>query len=383
MRLDIVTPDWPAWSDGGVATLSRVLARGLFERGAGVRVITRGGGPRARALKQERKANECPWTVVGVPGRSWRNKGHRHWLRGLPALVEAARPDALVATTWEPVPALLARDPQADSPPIAVLAHGRDITGQATPARDQQREQVLRAPVLWLVMTHWMREELLQRGVAPHRIHSIPAAIEDPADSGEDTVEGLLDSSSGAPIRMLTVGRLVRRKGHDVTLRALALLADRCPALLYEVVGDGPDRARLERLALELGISERVRFRGYVPTSALDRAYRAADLFVMVPRQEGGDTEGYGLVYLEAGARGLPVIGSRSAGAAEAVKPGVTGLRVDDPTSPSSVASVLDQLVQDSALRFRLGEGGRQRFEQGGRAHHLGSSVLSALQAVS
>jgi len=278
------------------------------------------------------------------------------------------------------VPGLLARDPLAKDPPIAVLAHGRDITGEAEGARARQRHEVLRAPVLWLVMTEWMQQELEKRGVPPHRIHRIPAAIEDPQDFGGDGVDSLLSSSDDGPVVLLTVGRLVRRKGHDVTLRALSLLDGSQPAIRYQVVGDGPERARLERLALELGISDRVDFQGYVSPDALDRAYREADLFVMVPRQEGGDTEGYGLVYLEAGARGLPVVGSRSAGAAEAVSPGVTGLRVDDPQSPSALASVLTQLVQDPELRFRLGEGGRQRFEQRGRTQHLGSSVLAALE---
>jgi phosphatidylinositol alpha-1,6-mannosyltransferase len=133
----------------------------------------------------------------------------------------------------------------------------------------------------------------------------------------------------------------------------------------YVVVGTGPDRDRLERLAASLGVLERVRFAGFVPDDLLPSYYHGCDLFALISRHAPGRAavEGFGIVFLEAGACGRPVLGGRSGGVADAVAEGESGLLVD-PGDVEEVAGALSRLLTDGALARRLGEGGRQRVQR-------------------
>jgi phosphatidylinositol alpha-1,6-mannosyltransferase len=159
---------------------------------------------------------------------------------------------------------------------------------------------------------------------------------------------------------LLTVGRLVSRKGIDTVLQTLPHLRQQFPSLRYEIVGDGPDRERLQTLVAELGVESAVTFLGKVSDAAMLAAYRRADIFVMPAREEkeNASMEGFGIVYLEASACALPVVAGRSGGVVEAVQDGVTGILVE-PDDPQALAKVLQTLLNDPALRQRLGENGR------------------------
>jgi phosphatidylinositol alpha-1,6-mannosyltransferase len=127
----------------------------------------------------------------------------------------------------------------------------------------------------------------------------------------------------------LSVGRLQRRKGHDLVLQALARLRGRMPGVRYVIVGDGPHQHQLEADVQALGLSDIVHFAGPALAEDLPAWYAAADVFVMPNRSDGVDFEGFGIVFLEAAAAGLPVIGGRSGGVPEAVEDNVTGRLID------------------------------------------------------
>lgn len=147
--------------------------------------------------------------------------------------------------------------------------------------------------------------------------------------------------------RFLTVCRLSEpRKNVDRVLHALADLKDRFE-FEYTVAGDGSLRPELERLADSLGLGGRVRFVGRVSDADLHALYARADLFVLTASIVPGSHEGFGIVYLEAAASGVPSLAARLAGAAEAVADGQSGFFVDTP----EVASIRDALV-----RFLAGE---------------------------
>lgn len=157
---------------------------------------------------------------------------------------------------------------------------------------------------------------------------------------------------------LLTVGRLTRRKGHDYVLQALARLERR--DVVYLVISEGELEDELRRLALELGLGRVVRFVGPVPSADLPRYYALADLFVMANRTlPDEDVEGFGMVFLEASASGLPVIGGRSGGVVDAVINEETGLLVDGASVPD-IANALRRLLDDAELRRRLGARGRE-----------------------
>jgi phosphatidylinositol alpha-1,6-mannosyltransferase len=158
---------------------------------------------------------------------------------------------------------------------------------------------------------------------------------------------------------LLTVGRLQRRKGHDLVLQAIARLVPDV-ALRYVIVGDGDERARLQQLSRELGLDAHVHFAGAVPAERLPSYYAAADCFVHPNRVDGSDVEGFGIVFLEAAASGLAVIGGSSGGAAEAVADGETGILVSG-TDVDELSRALLALIRDPERRRAMGAVGRAR----------------------
>ncbi|KAA0232520.1 MAG: GDP-mannose-dependent monoacylated alpha-(1-6)-phosphatidylinositol monomannoside mannosyltransferase [Acidimicrobiales bacterium] len=156
---------------------------------------------------------------------------------------------------------------------------------------------------------------------------------------------------------VLGVSRLVPRKGMDTLIRAAAMLAGE---VQVAVAGEGRDRSRLERLARSSGAP--VTFLGRVPDADLPGLYGCADLFAMLCRNRwfGLEQEGFGIVFLEAAAAGVPQIAGRSGGAHEAVISGQTGLVLDHAGDASAVAAAIDRL-RDEDLRREMAERGRRR----------------------
>lgn len=169
-----------------------------------------------------------------------------------------------------------------------------------------------------------------------------------------------LKMSEGERI-LLIVCRLVTRKGIDRAIEALSAVSSSARLV---VIGDGPDRARLEQLAQSFG--SRVSLVGALDDRSRDLWYAASDVFVFPVRNEGADIEGYGIVCLEAAAAGLPVIVGQGGGASETVVDGVTGL-VADAEQPGTLAEAINTVLEDDTLRHAMGERGRERVLAEGR----------------
>ena len=165
-------------------------------------------------------------------------------------------------------------------------------------------------------------------------------------------------------LRLLSVGRLVEKKGQRHQLDACALLVRRGRPVRLRIIGEGPLRPALEAQAAALGLADRVELLGERPPADVEAAYRWADVFWhtgIVDSQ--GDRDGLPNVVPEAMAHGLPVVSSAAGGAAEAVLDGQTGL-IADPTDPAALADAIKQLADDPALRARLGAAGRAWVEE-------------------
>ena len=209
---------------------------------------------------------------------------------------------------------------------------------------------------------------------AAREVHVVPPGVadaffQDAAPVEEREWEGL---------RLLTVSRLTRaaaRKNVDGVLQALAVLGDL--PVHYTVIGDGDDRPRLEALAGALGVADRVAFLGEVEEGVLRRAYREADLFVLAPVATREDVEGFGIVYLEAGAAGLPVLASRAGGAVDAVEDGVSGLVLDD-SSPAAIAAGIRRFA---AAREAFSPAAARAFAERHRWVHVAARVREVLAA--
>jgi phosphatidyl-myo-inositol dimannoside synthase len=180
-------------------------------------------------------------------------------------------------------------------------------------------------------------------------------------------------------VLIVSLGRLVERKGQDSVIRALADLPVGLPPVRYVIGGEGPYRAELEKMAGKLGVSQQVHFVGFVPEGEIPALLAAADVFAMLSRQidRVGEVEGFGIVFLEANAAATPVLAGRSGGVEDAVEDGVNGLLVD-PEDDEAVVEALTRLLTDTSLRQKLGQEGRRRvlqeFDRRDRAARLWES---------
>jgi phosphatidylinositol alpha-1,6-mannosyltransferase len=159
---------------------------------------------------------------------------------------------------------------------------------------------------------------------------------------------------------LLSVGRLVRRKGFDLAIRAVSLLRSSFPNLRYLLVGEGPDRPYLETIIRDLGLGDIVELTGKVSDNDLPKYYSACDVFVHPNRIVGVDVEGFGIVFLEAASAGRPAIGGRNGGVPEAVEDGESGLLVGG-EDVEELAGALKPLLDSSDRRRRMGGLARRR----------------------
>ncbi|WP_433215796.1 glycosyltransferase family 4 protein [Microtetraspora malaysiensis] len=248
---------------------------------------------------------------------------------------------------------------------VVMLTHGHEASWARLPiARDLLR-RIGEGADLVTYLGEYTRGHL-----APH----IPDAKLVRLAPGVDTAT-FHPGAGGARVRMslglgerpvaVCVSRLVPRKGQDTLIRAWPLVRARIPDAMLLLVGGGPSRGALRRMAEGSGLADSVVLTGSVPWADLPSYYDAGDVFAMPCRTRLGglDVEGLGIVYLEASATGLPVVAGASGGAPDAVRHGETGLVVDG-TSHEEVAAALVELLSDPARARAMGERGRAWVEE-------------------
>ena len=217
---------------------------------------------------------------------------------------------------------------------------------------------------------------------------SVPVAVVPPGvdteafrpldGAGRDAARVALGLPTAARI-VLSISRLVPRKGMDVLIAAAALLAEDRPDLVVVIAGAGRDRPRLERLARHCRAP--VRFLGWVSDDDKPRLLAAADVFAMLCRSRwrGLEQEGFGIVFLEAASCGIPQVAGASGGAAEAVLDGETGEVVARSDDPVAAAAALARLLDDDDLRRRQGAAARRRAQATFSYDRLAADLAAAL----
>jgi phosphatidylinositol alpha-1,6-mannosyltransferase len=225
------------------------------------------------------------------------------------------------------------------------------------------RDCIYREAGIAIAANEFARRNLIRIGILPSKIRKITPGVDferfKPRDPDSELVDRL--RIRGKTV-LLTVARLVPRKGHKAVIEALRRLLPEFPNLVYVIVGTGPEEPRLRDLVSEWNVGDAVRFAGFVKDEDLPGFYNACHLFVMPNREEqgSGDIEGFGMVFLEANACGKPVVGGRSGGAAEAVVHGKSGILID-PDNPSELAGSLRQLLRNNDLCLQMGADGFAR----------------------
>lgn len=373
MRLLFLTQDFPP-DVGGTQTYAFELARRLAQRCEAFVVIAPrvpGAAEADRALPFEVARVRASYDTLSVKA-----------LRPVLARTHASF-DAAFHVQWPTALSTLPARRLGRLRRIFVAAHGRELLFNPLPAALGAPYERLRRSVLTRVdrlfpVSRYTGGLLERAGVAPERMTVLPNGA-DPDRFSPGDAPAMRKRLGVAGRRVaLSVCRLVPRKGLDTVLRALPRVAEAVPEVLYLIGGDGPDRPRLEALAREVGVAERVRFLGKIPDADLPDHFRASDVFVMPSRLDPPQVEGFGLVFLEANACGKPVIGACTGGIPDAIAEGETGLLVA-PDDAGALADAMIRVLADPDLARRLGEQGRARVLGGFTWDHLADRLHEAM----
>ncbi|HEY9613001.1 glycosyltransferase family 4 protein [Allocoleopsis sp.] len=229
--------------------------------------------------------------------------------------------------------------------PYTVLTYGKEVWYRLP---DRERQALVAATGIWTISRYSRDRLCTANDLNPHKVEILPCVVDGDVFAPSSKPPGLIARYGLAGSKVLmTVARLWPTdlyKGVDVTIRALPAIATVFPDVKYLVIGRGDDRPRLEQLAQDLGVGDRVVFAGFVPTSDLVEHYRLADAYIM-PSQEG-----FGIVYLEAMACGKPVLAGNADGSADPLQDGQLGWQVPH-RDPEAVATACIEILKGEDQR--------------------------------
>jgi len=290
---------------------------------------------------------------------------------------EIGEADLVVVSAWSPLGIAYKALFRGRKPTSVLLSYGNDLLEPMRSARYRRRmRETLEYFDLLAAISRYTAE--LCGKVTDKKVSVIGGGL-DPRFLGADGDRGL--RRNDARFTILSVGRLIERKGCGMVLQSLARIRHALSDWRYVIIGGGPYEADLTRMIAEFGLQEHVTILNQVDDRSLVGWYGASDLFIMVSREmpECGEVEGLGLVYMEAGAAGVPVIAGRSGGVADAVKDGTNGILVD-PHSVEELSEGILRLYRDADLRKRLAENGRRLAENEWRWEKVAGRILGAAQ---
>lgn len=350
----ILSYDYPP-NDGGISRLCAAVVRELLDRGAAVEIVTLMAGKDAGLIRPVSVVHDVP-----------RAKFQRE-LATAKLLLTAGKGKALLASVWNPEATLAWLLRRRD---LWVMAHGNEVmpypSGGLHAIKGWMRRRVLgygRAVICNSRYTERLVKELA------------PAARTCVINPGVDAERFQVDEDAAACRArfgfsnerrvLLSVSRMDAYKGHDVVLRAIAALPPAARAgLHYVVAGKGSHLPVLQAQAESLGVADQVSWLGFVADTDLPYLYKAADLFVLCTREDptARGVEGFGMVFLEAQAAGLPVIGTRAGGIPDAIVEGEGGWLIDQ-DDVGGLVEHLKAVIGDPGPYRAQGERGRLRAE--------------------
>jgi colanic acid/amylovoran biosynthesis glycosyltransferase len=263
---------------------------------------------------------------------------------------------------------------------IATVFHGYDMSRYLITAGPAAYERLFDEGELFLPVSEFWRSRLIDLGCAPEKIavHHMGIAL------SEFPMPRRIRGRDGDGVQLLSVARLVEKKGIEYAIRAVAALhhaTDR--RIEYRILGDGPLRGELELLARELGVVDCVKLVGEVDQATVRAAMGRADIFVAPSVvAEDGDMEGVPVSIMEAMARGLPVVSTMHSGIPELVRDKHSGFLVPERDS-FALSHALARLVQDPRLREKMGDAGRGIVERGYDLDELNGRLVELLAGLS
>ena len=355
LRLLFLACDFPP-AFGGIQKLNHGLCRALVGLGHDVRVIAT-TQPGAADFD---RGSPVPTVRFHAGSRLGSALALGRLLRR--ELAAGFAPDAIIATKWSPEGHGYLASRRRDVPMI-LMGYGREfLPERSRPVRALAQRAVLRAASGAIVISRYTADQMAAAGMARDRIRIVPPGVDpDEFRPVPDLDAARRQTGFPAAPTLLTISRLVRRKGIDTVIQSLAILADHIPEVQYVVIGGGEDHKRLADLADRLGVADRVHLLGSMPDAHKAACLELCEVFVMASRDIPSEPpEGFGIVYLEANLCGKPVIAARTGGVEDAVEHGLNGL-LAEPDRPDQVAAAAIRLLANPQDARQMGERGRQR----------------------
>jgi phosphatidyl-myo-inositol dimannoside synthase len=338
---------------GGVANYGHELAV-QFSKRARVHVLSR------KLPGMEEFDQRLPYKVSRIRTPHSALLSFPLFARTLRRLIRLHPPDAVFCPMWFPDGAACRWALKGAPIPYFVAAHGTEVFEDFTTVRNSVRTVLVRrlkrkvfhdAEKIFPVSQYTRKAVLEEAGGNDDGVITVNNGVNSmifKQTAGNSDVEARY-RPRGERI-LLTVTRLYPYKGVDRMLESLPAISQAVPDVKYLIVGEGPDRPRLEDLTGRLGLQTQVCFLGRLALSEIVNLYNVADLFVMLSREEPPDVEGFGLVFLEAAACGLPSVGGRSGGIPDAIDEGKSGWLVDPCNIEEIAATIIDLLKSPERL---------------------------------
>jgi phosphatidylinositol alpha-1,6-mannosyltransferase len=362
-KIVIFSEDFPPYP-GGIAQWAFGVANGLHRLGHEIHVITRN-----RPEYNSGKADNLEYPISCIKGKYWKKLRTWYCYRALRDFYgEGQRPDLVLATTWNFARGVVSLT-RKNGTKLVTVVHGLEVTRKMSGLKKHWLKNTLRSSHRTISVSSFTKDRILSDyGIDRELVLILPCGVDTNvffSSNGSQELRkrfGLQDEQI-----ILTLARVIERKGHDKVIEALPCVMEKQPRIKYVICGPREEsyHQKLQRKIDDLGLKDRVIFTGYVKAHEIPVFYNLCDVYIMPSREltTVGDTEGFGITFLEANACEKPVIGGNSGGVADAIVDGETGFLVD-PENPKEIAEKLILLLSDSELAEKLGRQGRARIEK-------------------
>lgn len=329
---------------------------GLLDRGHEVHIFaghtdhTGISHPKIAAYRLLERTHYEPWVR-----EDYYSHQHRPHFIGVPELTDAYDYDVLHCHFGPMgITGAVLRDLGLLNGKLITSFHGFDLSSFVQTAGADVYEFLFEHGERFIANSTYTAGKAIKLGCPPDKLVRLPVGL-NPAEYPFESTRG----QQSDPVRILTVGRFVEKKGIEYGIRAVAEVVKRHPNLEYRIVGDGPLRPELETLITELELETKVKLLGWQTEDGVRAQYAAASIFVLPSvTASNGDQEGLGLVLLEAQAMGLPVVASHHNGFPEAIIDGETGFLVPE-RDVTALAEKLLYLAEHPRIWPAFGEAGR------------------------
>lgn len=361
----IITGHFPPCKGGGIAEWALGIARELPKIGYQTSVYATNRKDRDLTVHKDES-----FSCVTMYGRNW-HEFHKWYSMYYMWKILNKNPETIfIATTWGMAKSYSYLKKKYPLSKMIVVAHGLEVTRLKEGKELTAFKNVVNDSDLILCVSKYTKNEIIDRvdGIETNHIKFLPNGVDINRFFPVENTSGFLNRYNipeNSNI-ILTLARIIRRKGHDTVIKCLPSLIKKFPNIQYVIAG--PHRKKdtyldeLKLLAKELSVENHIVFVDYIPDSDLNEIYSRSQVYVMVSRtyNDIGDSEGFGITFLEANACGCPVIGSTEGGIPDAVENNKNGLLVpaDD---IKSLTKAIEKFLEDQSFRRKIIDQGIER----------------------